>query len=572
MNTVKLQAFLLAFLILLSLVIVPGLASAASVNQVRVLLTDYKNLQELELGIYGNYTLNDALSFQRGSKLNISLVQGNFQVRYEGLVYLAGPNIRLKRHQEDASQENGLRLQAQLNLYPGDLHLSVESGVIQPVLTLPVEDYLQGVVPYEMADDFPLEALKAQAVAARTYTLKNLKPGKPYDLVDNTNDQVFRGIHTGKTNAIQAVRDTSGMVCEFQGQLASCFYTASNGGYTESAFNAWGREQIPYLGIVKDVYDLDNPASIVKTALISKDMQQPANAASSLLAELLKTRLVQKQNSFLSDADQEHWQLMKIKGISAHTPKYGGEAGVMKMLRFDVELLIEGPAPSDGDSEVSLGGQQDNQKTDGPSGQMQAMVKTLKTVSLDVPIFPDIEQALSLSINRSENEIVHLTEEENSFTIQFRRYGHGVGMSQRGAEQMARKHHWNYEQILRFYYPGTQLSHRDTQPAALPAFSQQYLATPGPSPTATPRPTLMPQSLKPEGSQYLVYVSGVKEDSSLNLRQKPDYLAEIITRLYYGQELLVLHQTEDGWLEVQTDDARGFIRHEYVGREKPAKK
>ena len=60
--------------------------------------------------------------------------------------------------------------------------------------SLSVEDYLLGVVPYEMSNSFPLEALKAQAVCARTYALSHVQGDPYYDLEDTTNDQVFRGV------------------------------------------------------------------------------------------------------------------------------------------------------------------------------------------------------------------------------------------------------------------------------------------------------------------------------------------------------------------------------------------
>ncbi|NLE26229.1 MAG: SH3 domain-containing protein, partial [Clostridiaceae bacterium] len=65
-------------------------------------------------------------------------------------------------------------------------------------------------------------------------------------------------------------------------------------------------------------------------------------------------------------------------------------------------------------------------------------------------------------------------------------------------------------------------------------------------------------------SQRIVYVTGIDATSSLNLRELPDYLSEILTRLYYGQELLVLQTLENGWLQVKTDVMSGYVRQEFV--------
>ncbi len=528
-------------------------------GRVRVLLTAYQNLTQLDIGVHGSYTLDDKISFQRGSQVQLAVINNRLQVSYEGMVYLTGHELIFKQHQADSEGENGLRFSGTMSLFPGDLQVSAKDGKLQMITVLPIEEYLSGVVPYEMADDFPLEALKAQAVAARTYTLARLDKSKPYDLVDNTNDQVYRGIQKDKVNAIKAVHETSGLVLTYQDKLANCLYTASNGGYTESALNAWGRESIPYLQIQKDPYDLDNPLSIVKTATIQKE-RNGADSITDSFFEFLKQRLDKK--------DQDA-KIISINSLTPHTPKYGQkEGGVMNQLKVDLSIqvtsLVEVKEKAD-DTEVSLTVTSPPTEPENQVLTPKYIEKTeTKEISLDVPVFPDLEQLLSLSINRNENEIISVKESDKAFKVQFRRYGHGVGMSQRGAEWMAKTHQFSFERILGFYYPGTKLEKWNLPSETLTTLSAAFVTTPGPPPTATPRPTLMPQSGKPQEGQRIVHVMGIESNSSLNLRAKPDYLGDIITRLYYGQELLVLRTLEDGWLEVKTDAVQGYIREEFV--------
>lgn len=538
--------------------------------KVRVLLTEYQNLTQIKVGVHGAYTLDKNISFQKGSEVVVSLVNGSLQVSYEGMVYLTGKYLTFYQHSQKETEENGLRFQDKMNLFPGDLKISAKEGRLELISSLPVETYLQGVVPYEMADEFPLEALKAQAVAARTYTLARMDQNKSYDLVDNTNDQVYRGVNPEKMNAINAVKNTEGLVLFYKESLANCFYTASNGGFTESAYHAWGREQIPYLIIQKDQYDLDNPLSIVKKASIAKQHQEE-NETSVFNQYLLKAL----EEKLLAQSNHSNVSGVKIKGIAGltpHTPKYPGQSeGVMSLLKADVIVettrLVEVQKAQE-DDEVSLTQPKDKALPAETKGTREFIEKTEQHhVSVDIPIFPDLEKMLNLSINKNENEIISVNETDHSFVIEFRRYGHGVGMSQRGAEWMAKKYDWNHEQILRFYYPGTVLKKVFIKQEPLPSLFAAFLTTPGPAPTATPRPTLMPQSEKPKSGQSIVYVTGIKENSSLNLRAKPDYLGEIITRLYYGQELLVIRRLEDGWLEVKTDAVQGYIREEFVGNQ-----
>ena len=114
-------------------------------------------------------------------------------------------------------------------------------------------------------------------------------------------------------------------------------------------------------------------------------------------------------------------------------------------------------------------------------------------VSIDLPIFPDAEALFSLDISSNyENEIWSVSEESDRFVIEVRRYGHGVGMSQRGAQWMASAHDMTFQEILAFYYPGMNLIQYPEVPRnflkADPALSQIA----GPAPSPTPRPTLMP--------------------------------------------------------------------------------
>ena len=141
-------------------------------------------------------------------------------------------------------EENGLYIDESEKdtLYCGDLTVSTEGDGLRAVLKIQVEDYLYGVVAYEMSDSFPIEALKAQAVAARTYALQRKwqSAGRDYDLVDTTADQVFKGYDPEYQNVIEAVDATRGVVGLYDGAFAVCYYTASNGGQTALPSQLWG--------------------------------------------------------------------------------------------------------------------------------------------------------------------------------------------------------------------------------------------------------------------------------------------------------------------------------------------
>jgi stage II sporulation protein D len=111
-----------------------------------------------------------------------------------------------------------------------------------PYNIIDIENYLKGVIPYEMSDYYPSEALKAQAVAARNYALKKIGTMAPfgYDFDDTILFQVYRGYNPSYINTIKAVNDTRGMVLLHNSLLVEALYSASNGGYTEASENVWG--------------------------------------------------------------------------------------------------------------------------------------------------------------------------------------------------------------------------------------------------------------------------------------------------------------------------------------------
>ncbi|MGB9856628.1 MAG: SpoIID/LytB domain-containing protein [Dictyoglomaceae bacterium] len=137
--------------------------------------------------------------------------------------------------------------------YRGIIEINNDGWVIN---TLNLEDYLLGVVPSEMPYNYPLEALKAQAVSARTYALSNLGKHKDFDLCSTVHCQVYKGASYEKERSNMAVKETMGEVITYNGQLIKAFYHSSSGGITENSEDVWGG-YYPYLRSVKDVEELE---------------------------------------------------------------------------------------------------------------------------------------------------------------------------------------------------------------------------------------------------------------------------------------------------------------------------
>lgn len=149
--------------------------------------------------------------------------------------------------------------------YRGEFQLVMGSlGRISLVNVLNLEDYLLGVVPKEMPPSWPAEALKAQAVSARNYTLTNLgkRQAEGFDLRDTNDDQVYGGVEAEHAATTEAVRATKGKVLTYQGKLISTYYFSSSGGHTENNEHIWtGGSPVPYLRGVPDFDNVPNSAN-----------------------------------------------------------------------------------------------------------------------------------------------------------------------------------------------------------------------------------------------------------------------------------------------------------------------
>lgn len=249
--------------------------------------------------------------------------------------------------------------------------------------TIPLEQYLIGVLSGEMPVSYELEALKAQAVAARTYTLNKMDMNKEfeYDIVDNTNDQMYLDENQLKENwgnkyeeyrkkIKQAVDETSGQYLTYDGKIIKAFFFSTSSGKTENCKDVFG-ENLPYLVSVSSEWDENSPSYIDKK-------------------EFTKEEFYEKLN-----------------------------------IPYNKELNIE-----------------INRNNTNSINTIDINGNTMKGT--------DFRYELNL---RSTN--LEIEEANNNIVITSKGFGHGVGLSQYGAQQLALKG-YKYDEILKHYYQGTE--------------------------------------------------------------------------------------------------------------------
>ncbi|MCM3691771.1 SpoIID/LytB domain-containing protein [Neobacillus niacini] len=244
----------LLLLLLFPLAVSPERASANSEGPiVSVKLNNYLGLQKsIQVTINGKYivegdTNTNLLSNQnftvRIENGSLALYKDNSLVKSYGTSFTISP----EQYESHYVSVNGRK-------YLGNMQFTVTNNSIQSINKLPLEDYLKGVVPYEMPAGWNVEALKAQTVAARTYALARIN-----NVIDDTiSYQVYGGYIWNSpdyVNSNKAVEETRGQVLRYNGNLISAVYSSSNGGQTESNSNYWGSAYVPYLPSKPDPYD-----------------------------------------------------------------------------------------------------------------------------------------------------------------------------------------------------------------------------------------------------------------------------------------------------------------------------
>ena len=268
---------------------------------VSVKLTRYLfNKTEISLAIKGKYLINNSIEITEGNDYSIKVENGSYLS-----LYVNGNKVQTFQNSFLISPiQYGTNNYAIINgrEYLGNIEFTVEdSKYIRPINTLPIEDYLKGVVPGEMPASWgakALEALQAQAVAARTY----VKTHAGSVINDTVSYQAYEGYKWHPyTNT--AVDQTAGKVLRYNGGLISANYSSSNGGYTESNANYWGSDQLPYLIAKKDPYDPKNPWQIVldkqQINTSQLDLSQPEQWWSSVKESQVDTAELKNIKNYL---------------------------------------------------------------------------------------------------------------------------------------------------------------------------------------------------------------------------------------------------------------------------------
>ena len=314
------------------------------------------------------------------------------------------------------------------NKYRGFISFIAKEKQISLINHVEIEDYLYGVVPKEMGSSFHMESLKAQAVAARTFAMssKNKHKNEGFNLCDTTDCQVYGGMIAEHPNTNRAVDETKGLSVYYNGTLAQTLYSSNNGGYIESSKDTWGGH-FDYLVAKEDPFSKNTNASTWEMKLTSQEIDQKILASGIKIGNILDIET-------LGTTSANRVVNVKLIGTLGEETITGARLRTVLGMRstwFDIGKK--------GETISKIGYVFDPETS-----------KVLE-INLDNAIIIDGNNIKSKSkSNGSQGTKIE------EFLFNGRGYGHGVGMSQYGALEMA-KQGYTYEEIIKHYYTGVDI-------------------------------------------------------------------------------------------------------------------
>ena len=360
--------------------------------------------------------------------------------------------------------------------YGGFRYERIGGGDLTVVNIVDLETYIKGVVPYEMSSSWPLEALKVQAVCARSYAYINIHSGKHtsyhFDVCNTTDCQAYYGAGTNSSSyqaterTDQAVDETAGEYAWYDGQVIEAFYSSSHGGASESVYNVWGTslERYPYLCGVEDPYEAD---------MASK------NSYSSWTVSYTSSELVQRLENYGYDASSgiesltlTYSDLGNVIQVRVNYRDGGSDTIRPSSMRSvfgisSIRFTVNGQAASSGSGTTSSSGggltangstSLDSQGTytviSGSGSLSQAGLDGLYAISGSGSITPAEDASSGGGSGTDTPTGTQVTVSGSSYSFQGSGNGHQLGLSQYGAWAMAERG-FTYDEIIEFYYPGT---------------------------------------------------------------------------------------------------------------------
>lgn len=395
------------------------------------------------------------ISFEKsGDKIN--LIINGLSRSFSNRLYVAGDSITITSIKR-----------AEGNLTPtynGTLDISNENEGLEMVNEVPIDDYLTKVVPSEMPSKSPMEALKAQAIAARTYAISDMLSNRfadtGYYVDDSTKSQVYNNIYA-QPSTTEAVNSTKGIIMAYNNLPIDAKYYSTSSGFGAAFSDIWlGSDKTSadkYLKFGSYLVNSNNvPKSEEEWLSYYKDTNVTALDSSSQYfrwkvsypSDALVKTLSKTLNKYYTDSDVKKYIAIKKKGKTINDfPKLGAIKDIKVIRRGTAGNIITIGFIFDGDIEIDVSSDM----------YVRGSIKTSKQYTDAAVAIISMKNKASISSDSLPSSFFSFEKNNNDYIFYGGGYGHGVGMSQYAAIEMA-KTGMSYANILNTFYKGIQFA------------------------------------------------------------------------------------------------------------------
>lgn len=496
---------------------------------VRVYLVSYGNPKSLSFSETGTHKLNTSTTNINGA-FTVKIASGKLKLIDGDLEKTYTTSFKIKAG--DYSIKNYIKIEGGYS-FTGDMEFRIKNGGLQMINHVDMESYLKGVLPFEMSNSSPYEALKAQAVASRSeayYMVDRYRNSSTFDVYNSTQSQVYFGYQRSATRCIKAVNATAKKIIVRASNSDPCFtpYGASNGGKIESAKNSRVSDRnYDYMPAKNDKYDLKytlNSSAYSAQLNIPKNLSiSSLNSSNAKAYKMIRTKLLP-----LVKKDKKKITSMKSAKLKKITLTHND---------------FTNPKAQFNGAKLTI-------RVDYKTGKDKTYVLSYLPYKSGKYRFPFINNVLNLK-NKKMFILLNYKEYTNYFKIYSGRFGHGSGMSQIGAYQMANSSK-TYKDIIAFYYSvgnktklitkSWNIDGEDITKEEEAKDPNEFVRTSNYGKTAT---------------------VNVASDTYLNMRSGASTSHSVIKKLYRGNKV-TLKEENASWVKITYQGLTGYVYKSYL--------
>lgn len=462
---------LIAFFAAVSLAgMFPGVVSAQVPANVRVGLitantaSQYRNASAVTVSVKGSYQVLDLAAIPGENVIGTPAEGESWQVYYlpsglqvykngEPLKITSGPVV-VKEISHDSANYVSLDSYTTegaskpiANRYRANMEFRSYNNVVVAINDLPLDEYLYGVVPKEMINSWPIEALKAQAIAARTYTVGNYNKHavEGFNMLDTTADQAYGGIRSEGANCTKAVDETKNKVILYNSKPIDAKYHSTSGGHTEDYEKVWGPTVKEYLRGRPDPYSTTRGLANWTFTTTIDNIRSKLAAGSSISSISLEKYPSGRVKTVI------------IKDVSGNTiTKSGSEFGKLFNPKFYTVVNNTSFMSNFFDVRMDQVATPEYTVLNGAGQKVSVPGTNLYAVSDDGSVNVLNGNSADFYVASSGGTSSFGKAATGTVVFDGHGWGHGVGMSQWGAYEMAAQGK-SYEEIINFYYTGVEI-------------------------------------------------------------------------------------------------------------------